>query len=83
MKWQFVPPEKGEYVDAPYWSVRVPVDFVIPGRGDPAKPGWHAYVPGPRQSIPWVKDDDASGADAVTAGGMYPLGAGPRLLTAR
>ncbi|MHB8913244.1 MAG: energy transducer TonB [Lysobacter sp.] len=81
--WTFRPPTLGDEVDAPYWSARVPVDFVAPDQRLPKDGQWQAYVPGPRQDIPWTSDDsDAGGADALAADGVYPVGGGPRLLTA-
>lgn len=81
-KWKFTPPSRGEEVDAPFWRVRVPIDFVFYGEQRPAYGQWQAYIPGPRQSAPWMEDYDSQlGADAVAADGLAPLGAGPRLLT--
>lgn len=80
--WTFLPPAKGEDVDAPYWTVSVPVDFVAPGAKDPGREQWHTYVPGPRAQIPWRADKSDAGGDALAAGGVYPLDGGPRLLTA-
>lgn len=80
-RWAFNPPTKGESVDAPHWSVRVPVDFIAPGQKKPEEHEWHAYVPGPRETIPWDPEASAMGADALAAGGVYPVGGGPRLLT--
>lgn len=79
--WVFLPPTKGDEVDAPYWSVRVPVDFIAPGSERPKDHKWHAYVPGPRAVIPWRNDESETGADALAAGGVYMLNGGPRLLT--
>lgn len=73
-RWNFNYPTRGEDADAPFVSVRVPVDFVITGRLQPEKPGqWQAYVPGPRQGIPW-RDWDAAmeSPDTFAAGGVYP-----------
>lgn len=81
--WTFKTPTTGEHQDDPYWSVRTPVSFEIQGKPVPEDHQWHAYVPGPRQTIPWFTDDDRepSAADALAAGGVYPLNGGPRLLT--
>lgn len=78
-KWTFDPPKQGEDVDAPYWAVRVPVDFVAPGQREPAEHEWRAYVPGPRTAIPWAQD--SSPADALAAGAVQPIGRGLRLVT--
>lgn len=79
--WTFQPPTKGESVDAPYWLVRIPVDFVPWGSEGPKDHKWQAYVPGPRAKVTWRKDDAGTGVDAVAAGGVYSLDGGPRLLT--
>lgn len=80
--WKFSPPTRGEEVDAPFWSVRVPVDFTFDMKEGKAGE-WLAYVPGPRQPVPWRTWDDARlSPDAVAAGGVYPdRPTGPRLLT--
>lgn len=82
-RWTFTPPTRGEEVDAAFWSVRVPVDFFLMDDRRPKDHEWHAYVPGPRQPIPWRDDTSlSSAADALGAGGVYPLDTGLRLLTA-
>lgn len=75
-------PTQGPEVDHPFWSVRIPVDFLIPGKPPVSYGEWEAYVAGPRRDIPWVSDQvAATGADAVGSEGIYPLGSGPKLLT--
>ncbi len=81
-KWTFTPPTAGEDADAPYWSARVPVAFIAPGAKEPRDDEWSAYIPGPRRSIPWYPEAQGAGADALAAGDVQMLGAGPRLLTA-
>jgi hypothetical protein len=81
-QWTFLPPTTGDDVDAPYWSARVPVDFVAPGSERPKSHKWLAYVPGPQAVIPWRNGESHAGADALAAGGVYPLDGGPKLLTA-
>ncbi|WP_226975221.1 TonB family protein [Xanthomonas sp. LMG 12462] len=87
-KWTFRPPSEGKDVEAPYWTVRVPVDYALRDdipQGAPSSYGrWTSYVPGPRQRAPWITSDDATGfsPDLLPAGGVYMAdGAGPRLLT--
>ncbi|MDI9238328.1 protein tonB [Lysobacter sp. LF1] len=81
-RWKFNFPTRGEDADAPFVSVRVPVDFIAPNMTD-TKPGeWQAYVPGPRQDVPW-RDWDAAmeSPDAIASGGVYPdRPSGPRLI---
>ncbi len=81
-RWTFAPPVRGEEVDAPYWRVRVPIDFLFYGDQEPSYGQWQAYIPGPRQSAPWMEDFDARmGVDAIAGDGLAPIGGGPRLLT--
>lgn len=81
-QWRFEPPVEGPYADAPHWLVRVPVEFRAPD-APRRRPGvWEAYVPGPRQPAPWLDPGEAAlGADALAAGSLHTVGAGPRLLT--
>ncbi|HEY5850319.1 MAG TPA: energy transducer TonB [Lysobacter sp.] len=80
--WTFDPATSGDEIDAPFWLVRVPVDFVFRGDRGPKYGTWESYVPGPRQSAPWMDSVDASlGADAVAAGSIQFLGTGRKLLT--
>lgn len=81
-KWTFSPPTQGEEAGKPFWLARVPVDFLLHDEKPVQYGQWEAYIPGPRQSTPWPGAMDASlGADAVAAGGMHPIGSGPKLLT--
>lgn len=82
-KWEFDPPRSGPEVNNSHWSVRVPVDFVAHGQKEREAWEWDAYVPGPRQTVPWRGKGDAGIApDAIAAGGVYPdRPGGPRLLT--
>lgn len=81
-KWQFVPPVAGEHADDDYWSVRVPVDFLL-SMTSPKYGEWQAYVPGPRQSYPWAEDEAAGNSlEALSEGGIHLVGnGGLRLLT--
>lgn len=83
-QWKFAPPVKGEEVDAPYWIVRVPVDYSM-GPLKARKYGeWESYVPGPRQRAPWENLRDLPGFSPdtmVAGGGVYQVGKGLRLLT--
>lgn len=80
-RWTFTTPASES--DRPFWSARVPVEFIVPGQPQTRDYEWHAYVPGPRQPVPWLPENTgSSAADALGAGGVYPVDAGPRLLTA-
>lgn len=84
--WTFTPPSKGEQAGLPSWTVRVPVDYRFYDERGNGYGEWDAYVPGPRENIPWQDWTDQPGysPDAVAAnGGLYPVGGkgGLRLLT--
>ena len=83
-KWQFTPPATGKHVDDEFWSARVPVEYCVVEVGVPQYGKWQPYVPGPKQVVPWLNSagaDVASSPEALAAGGVYQLGAGPHLLT--
>jgi len=87
-KWTFRPPSEGKDVAAPFWSVRVPVNFSLRGQPNEGMPDsyghWISYIPGPRERAPWVTGDDAAGfsPDTLPANGVYMVdNNGPRLLT--
>ncbi|WP_232310137.1 energy transducer TonB [Pseudoxanthomonas mexicana] len=81
--WSFKPPTQGPMAAEPYWVVRVPVDYSMHGDKVPGYGEWDAYVPGPRQEVPWRTGELAPGEtpDAMIAGGFYPVGRGLRLRT--
>ncbi len=79
-KWVFAPPVSPD--DAPFWLVRVPVEFIPPNRSISQYGEWQAYVPGPRQENPWSDIADEDDPATLVAGGTYPVGQqGPELLT--
>ncbi len=82
-KWTFQPPLEGSSVDAPFWLVRVPVDYRFPDDKVTGYGEWEVYVPGPRATAPWMQaEQEGAGApDAMVAGGVYEIGKGRRLLT--
>ncbi|MBU8976957.1 energy transducer TonB [Lysobacter sp. MMG2] len=81
-RWKFVTPTHGEDADDPAWLVRVAFDFASPEEKHTEYGRWETYIPGPRAKAPWLAEADASvGADALAAGGIQPIGKGPRLLT--
>ena len=80
---------RGPLADEPFWSLRVPVAFKLCGdrssctdSGDQSYGRWEGYIPGPKNRVPWVDDEvNAQSPDAMIAGGYYPVGGGPRLIT--
>lgn len=83
-RWTFTPPTTGEHAGDPWWSARVPVEFTIPeiDRTEAESYGtWVAYVPGPRQTAPWVEEDSLAANDAIAAGTLQLAGTGYRLVT--
>jgi len=86
--WSFRVPTEGEAAGKPFWNVRVPVSYIVdpqPIEGSEKDYGtWISYVPGPRQSAPWVEHKDAAGfsPDTLGDGGVYMADShAPRLLT--
>jgi hypothetical protein len=74
--WSFHPPTTGPGAARDHWEVRVPINFELRqwGRPSPFTYGqWVAYVPGPKQPIPWVgqKGHLADASDALPPGGVY------------
>ena len=82
-KWTFAIPTAGEQAGNGYWSIRVPVAYMLDGERDAAYGRWETYIPGPRHRVPWDdgEPDPNAGPDALIAGGVYPAGKGIRLLT--
>ncbi|MGH8062995.1 MAG: TonB family protein [Pseudoxanthomonas sp.] len=82
--WTYAPPVKGELADDEFWSARVPVDFKMGDRIQTGYGKWEVYIPGPRQTIPWSKEERPGfSPDSLADGGVYMLGmdTGPKLLT--
>lgn len=85
-KWRFDVPTRGPKAAQASWSMRLPIDYILQdgAAGDPATPygKWQSYVPGPRNHIPWISEDDnRARPDALVAGAAHPVGDGPKLLT--
>lgn len=82
-RWVFQVPTTGEEAGKEYWSVRVPVKYAFTDVREADYGQWEAYMPGPKQEIPWLQDDPdaAQGPDAMIAGGVYMVGEGMKLLT--
>lgn len=81
--WTFQPPTEGAFANAGYWSVRVPVEFLLSKEPlpDDGYGIWQTYVPGPRQRVPWIDGRESkSSPEALAAGTPYMVGSGPRLL---
>ena len=85
-RWTFRAPTTGDDKDAPFWSVRVPVNFDYTDEERGIGYGqWRVYIPGPRAQAAWrtleQREKDSHGPLAY--GGVYMADAsnGPRLLT--
>ncbi|WP_243708126.1 energy transducer TonB [Luteimonas arsenica] len=81
--WTFAIPTTGEDADEPFWTLRVPVDYMFGDDKPPAYGEWHAYIPGPRERAPWKVQalGPWQSPDAMLAGGVYQEGRELRLLT--
>lgn len=86
-KWTFNLPRSGEHMNDEYWIAWVPVTYSLRVFGE--RPvyeygKWEAYVPGPRQLVPWIDDPRllSGSVDALPEGGIHLLGRdGLRLIT--
>jgi len=81
-RWTFTPPTQGDEAALEYWSIRTPINFHL-GHDEPAYGQWQAYIPGPRQSVPWVDSDLTRISPEALAGGSTDVLSkeGLRLLT--
>ncbi len=87
--WTFKPPTTGEDSTRDSWTVRIPVNFALnhDSNAEAERYGrWRAFIPGPRQSVPWHEADpvEQAGSDLLPEGGVYMVDAakrGLRLLT--
>src|SRR5690606_38909801 len=82
-KWTFHPPTLGEWADQESWAARVPVDYRFIDGGEPGYGRWEAYVPGPRNPIPWEMEGLEGfdiAPDALVAGVVHQVGTGLKLL---
>jgi hypothetical protein len=82
-RWTFNIPAAATPDEGPFFAVRVPIDYQL--QGEAAQYGtWSTYIPGPRQTIPWLELRERghwSSPDALVAGGVYQLRKGLHLLT--
>ncbi|SFS18789.1 hypothetical protein SAMN05216570_3816 [Dyella sp. OK004] len=89
-QWTYDVPTSGPHANDDYWMVRIPINFnmVQAGISENYFYGrWQAYVPGPKEPIPWqskypIASDDKDGStDALADGGIHMVGSGLRLVT--
>lgn len=86
-KWTYHLPTTGKHLSDPYWDVIVPVQFDLHVYGAPEQDTygkWEPYIPGPRESVPWLKTDTrtASSPDAIPAGSISQASSSLHLTTA-
>ena len=87
-EWTFNPPTAGPLKDADGWIVRIVFSYhdYAPTDKDAQDVAWHAYIPGPRQPVPWMEDylrthqPDGLGVDALPDDGLYTIGSGLHML---
>lgn len=84
--WTFRAPTTGDEKDAPFWSVRVPVNFDYTDQERGIGYGqWRVYIPGPRAQAAWrsleQREKDTHGPLAYGGVYMADVNNGPRLLT--
>ena len=85
--WRFRTPTEGPQKDAASWLARIPVSFMLSEYRLPADTygQWSAYIPGPREPLPWAVQGEAtaSRAELLPDEGVFLAGVqkGPKLLT--
>jgi hypothetical protein len=83
--WTFHIPSSGPHANDPFYIVRAPVMFRLNRNGAAADTygQWTAYVPGPKETADWVKEDrkDSGSTDALPDGQLSLVGSGLKLLT--
>ena len=76
--WTYNLPTTGTAINDPYWVVRVPVNFYLQEVGSPIVKHdyghWDAYIPGPRQTAPWINKELASQSPDATPDGSLATG---------
>ncbi|MGX9190514.1 energy transducer TonB family protein [Stenotrophomonas sp. Ker107b] len=79
--WQFRVPTQGPRAARDTWVVRFPVRFAPPA--DRNAPRWEPYLPGPRNTAPWLAPETQSVAPDALDDGVYLAGeqTGPQLKT--
>jgi hypothetical protein len=77
-RWTYNLPTSGATVNDPYWVVRVPVNFYLNVNGSDlvrhSYGHWDAYIPGPRQTAPWINKELASQSPDTTPDGSLATG---------
>jgi len=88
--WTFTVPADAAGKNQDAWIVRVPIAYNLRRHGDAERPesgAWQAYIPGPKEPIPWMDEyrrthkDEGMGADALPDGSLYLVGSGLQLTT--
>ena len=80
-EWTFSVPQGAAAEGRTTWDVRTVMNFLMKDAPRAGYGEWDSYVPGPYRRAPWLEDSVGAPSDAMMAGGVYPVGAGPRLLT--
>jgi hypothetical protein len=79
--WTYNLPTTGKTANDPYWVVRVPVAFYLNVNGSElvkhSYGRWDAYIPGPRQTAPWINKELASQSPDTTPDGSLATGNSP------
>lgn len=75
-RWTFNVPAAGAAVRQDDWVVRIPINYTMRrfGAPRPSRYGtWTAYIPGPREKVPWLKPKafGHGSADALPDNGLY------------
>lgn len=82
-RWTFHVPTTGPHANDPYYVARVPILYSIERTSPDARYAtWQVYVPGPKDTANWAKDDHSIGStDALPDGQLQLVGTGLKLTT--
>lgn len=82
-RWTFSIPTTGDDADDEYWSLRVPVEYLLHDQKLAGYGEWQSYIPGPLHKAPWSARALGPGEspDAMIAGRVYQEGRQMKLLT--
>jgi len=80
-RFTFNVPTGGAHADDQSFTGILPVSYYVDNQGPPKYGQWDPYVPGPRQDITWLDDEEAGANEAIPDGAFAQTGTDMKLLT--
>jgi len=74
-------PTNGSHADDQAFTGILPVSYYVDNQGPPKYGQWDPYVPGPRQDIAWLDDEEVGASEAIPDGAFAQTGTDMKLLT--